>query len=335
MPRLRRLPSIPFGWYYIALQAERERTLVKSRADLRVFYHLLHATLKRKGAHLHAKSVTPNEVHLAIQTGEESVSSITRSFCRVYARWFNRTHQESGELFRAHPHVLLIDHQVWLVPLAHVIHWIPHLRSSKSGAVDCWCSSDLAYRSRKRWGGLTKDVVLHLVSDGARRRSVQDEAYRKRFDKPPDAELLRLFEQGAPEDPRMLGDSKFMRGVWEATSQRAPRQGGRARRANGDIRPAVATVVERFRVLCDEALSERQASAWKRVVTMDHLCSQSRKQPLPMIRAISASHVIERHIGTRAETARFFGCRPENLSAHRRRHQELRFSALFHQSLLD
>jgi REP element-mobilizing transposase RayT len=334
MPRLLRLPSIPFGWYYVALHAERGRALVRNGADLNMIGEVLRATLKQKGAHLHAASVTPNEVHLAIQNGEQPVSEITRSFCRVYARRFNRNYHESGELFRAHPHVLLIQHQLWLVPLAHVIHWIPRLRSFKSGAANCWCSSDLAYRRRARRDGLTTDVVFHILAGGSRRRRPQDDAYRKRFDEPPNSEHLRLFEHGAPEDRRMVGDSEFIAGIWRTTRQQAPRQSEPPNRVNGDIRRAVSELIERFGVLCDGALSQRQATAWKRVVTLDNLCSHSRKRPLPMIRAISASHVIERHIATRAEMARFFGCRPENLSAHRRRHQEVRFGALFPRSPL-
>jgi REP element-mobilizing transposase RayT len=333
MPRLGRLPSIPFGWYYVALHAERGRTLVRDRADLNVIGEMLRATLKRKGAHLHAASVTPNEVHLAIQNGEQPVSAITRSFCRVYAWRFNRTYHESGELFRAHPHVLLIQHQLWLVPLAHLIHWIPRLRSFKPGAANCWCSSDLAYRRRARRDGLITDVVFRIVSGGSRRRRPQDEAYRKRFDEPPNAEHLRLFAHGALEDPRMVGDSEFIAGVWRTTRQRAPRQSESPNRVNGEIPRAVSEMIERFGVLFEGALSQRQAAAWKLVVSLDNLCSHSRKRPLPMIRAICASHVIERHIATRAEMARFFGCRPESLSAHRRRHQEVRFAALFPQSL--
>jgi hypothetical protein len=95
--------------------------------------------------------------------------------------------------------------------------------------------------------------------------------------------------------------------------------------SNG-VRDAVIDVVQRFGTMCDEVLPPRQARAWKRIVTMEQLRSHSRKRPLPMIRAVSASYVIKRKLATRAQTASFFGCRPETLSAHRRRHyaQQLR-----------
>ncbi len=167
MPRPQRLPPIPFGWYYIALSARDGRSLFRNATDVKMLLKLLSATLARKGAHLHAGCVTPSEVHLAILTGEAPVSAITRSFCHDYANRFNRNHRESGRLFRAHPHVLLIQHHLWLVPLVHVIHWIPRLRQSRCGACEKYWSSDAAYRGRARregcftWYPAALDVVTY------------------------------------------------------------------------------------------------------------------------------------------------------------------------------
>jgi hypothetical protein len=57
--------------------------------------------------------------------------------------------------------------------------------------------------------------------------------------------------------------------------------------------------------------------------------SHSRKRPLTMIRAVSASYVIKQRIASRAQTASFFGCRPETLSAHRRSHYVTLFRKYF------
>ncbi len=319
MPRLMRLPFIPFGWYYIALRAGRGRSLVTNAADLRMFLDLLRVTIQKKGAHLHAGCVMRKEVHLAIQSGETAVSAITRSLCHEYARRFNRAHQESGTLFRSHAHVLLIQHGLWLVPLAHFIHWIPRLRPLQSGDDEYSWSTDAVYRGRARRKGLTTHVVLHIVSDGARRREMQERAYSARFDNAPNPEHTRLFAHGSADDPRMLGDEEFITRIWESTDQQSPRRKRVAPHNNG-IRDAVIDVVQRFCAMCDEVLPPRQARAWKRIVTMEQLRSHSRKRPLPMIRAVSASYVIKRKIATRAQAASFFGCRPETLSAHRRRH---------------
>jgi REP element-mobilizing transposase RayT len=328
MPRLMRLPSISFGYYYISLRADSGRSLFTNSADLRMFLELLRVTIQKKGAQLHAGCVMRNEVHLAIRSGVADVSTITRSLCHEYARRFNRAHQESGALFRSRAHVLLIQLGLWLVPLAHFIHWIPRLRPLQSGADEISWSTDAAYRGRARRKGLTTHVVLHIASDGARRREMQEHAYSERFDSAPNPEHERFFSHGSPEDSRMLGDKKFIEGIWESNHIQPPRRKRVATHNNG-VRDAVIDVVQRFGAMCDEALPPRQARAWKRIVTMEQLRSHSRKRPLPMIRAVSASYVIKRKIATRGQAASFFGCRPETLSAHRRRHYAQLFRELF------
>lgn len=328
MPRPQRLPPIPFAWYYVALYSRDGRSLVKNSADLKVLLDLLGATLMRKGAHLHAGCVLSTEIHLAIQSGEAPVSEITRGFCHDYALRFNRIYGERGRLFRAHPRVLLIQHRLWLVPLVHVIHWIPQLHQLHRSAGDEYWNSDAVYRGRERREGLITHAVLHMVSHGARSRDAQQNAYRRRFDPAPGTEDIRLLLIGSPSDSRVLGDAEFLRETWLATHQRPPQQ-GRGIAAIGDVRPIVVHAVEQFAAVCDVALSRRQTRAWKRVVTLEQLCSRSRKRPLPTIRALIASYLIARHIATRTQAARFFGCRPKTLSIDRRRRAETLFVKWF------
>jgi hypothetical protein len=293
-----------------------------------LFLDLARTTMHKKGAHLHAGCVTRNEVHLAIQCGESPVSAITRSFCHEYARRFNRMHAEDGRLFRARPHVLLIQHRLWLVPLVHVIHWVPQRRQLQLGVGEKYWSSDKVYRGRGRVEGLITHVVLHIVSGGMRRRDAQEVAYRKRFERPPDDEQIRLLSKGSPDDPRILGDAEFLAETWLRTHQESPLRNP-AGPVIGDVRNVVVGAVEKFGAMCDLALTWRQARAWKRVVTLEQLCSRSRKRPLPVIRALITSYVMASHIATRSQAARFFGCRPDTLSMDRRRHAEMLFFKWF------
>jgi REP element-mobilizing transposase RayT len=328
MPRLKRLSPIQHGSYYIALHADRGRSLVTSAADTTMFLEVLRVTLHKKGAELHGGYVSKDEVHLAIRSGSAPVSAIMRSLCHEYARRFNREHGENGGLFRSHAHILLIQPRRWLVPLVHFIHWIPKLRPLQSGDSEYSWNSDAAYRGHARRRGLITHAVFHILSGSTRRRDVQKQAYRERFDKAPDPEHVWLFAHGSPEDPRMLGDEEFKEGIWSTTRQQPPRRERVAAHGNA-VRDAVLDVVERFAAMCDRELPVRQARLWKRTVTLDQLCSHSRKRPLPMIRAVSASYIINRKIATRAQTASFFGCRPETLSAHRRRRYVTLFRECF------
>jgi hypothetical protein len=328
MPRPKRLSPIQHGSYYIALHAERGRGLVTSATDTRMFLEVMRVTLHKKGAELHGGYVAKNEVHLAIRSGGAPVSAITRSLCHEYARRFNREHRESGRLFRSHAHILLIQPRRWLVPLVHFIHWIPRLRPLQSGDGEYSWNSDAAYRGHARRRGLITHAVFHILAGSTRRREVQEQAYRERFDKPPDPEHVWLFAHGSPEDSRMLGDKEFKEEIWSTTHQQ-PRPREHVAAHSDAVRDAVLDLVQQFAELCDKELPARQARLWKRTVTLDQLCSHSRKRPLPMIRAVSASYIINRKIATRAQTASFFGCRPETLSAHRRRHYVTLFRECF------
>jgi hypothetical protein len=323
MPRLARLPSVPFGWYYVALHSVTGRKIVTSRADLKTLLKLLRVALQKKGARLHAGYVTEREAHLVLQAGEGPLSAITGSFKHQYARLFNRTHEENGSLFRLHHHVLLFQHQRWLVPLVHYIHWIGRLEAPDDDQAGVWWSSDAVYRGSGKQGWVTTNVVLRMLTRGAYSRQVREKAYVGLFDQVPESNHAQLFRHGSAEDPRLLGDAQFIGDMWRQTGRRSPDRGRHARHLEGDISGAVMQVIEHFNALCDER-RPHQAATWRRIATYDNVRSRSRKRPLPMIRALSAAYLIEHEIATAAQAARFFGSGPRSVSTRRRRsYQEL------------
>ena len=329
MPRLARLPSIPFGWYYVALHSVTNRRIVTSHTELKTVLKLLRSTLRERGARLHAGYIAEHEAHLALQVGEGRLSAITGSFQHEYARLFNRTHDEHGSLFRWHYHVLLFQHQQWLVPLTHFIHWIRRLDAPDDYQGGLWWSSDAAYRGSKKQDWVTTNVVLRMLTRGAYSRQIQEEAYRKLFDQAPASSHARLFKRGSARDPRLLGDAQFIADIWRQTGRRSPDRTRRSRDLEGDIPGVVMRVIGQFNALCDQRLPRDQAAAWRRIVTYENLRSRSRKRPLPMVRALSVSYLIRHQIATPAQAARFFNCGPKSVSAHRRRSYEALFRESF------
>lgn len=330
MPRHRRHPFVPFGWYYIAMRAASERELVESAADLQMLLQALFRSLRKNGAHLHAGSVTPVEVHVAVRSGEAPMNELTRGFCHEYARLFNRLHGERGSLFKSHPRILLMQHPLWLVRAAHVIHWIPRLRGA--AGMHCW-SSDAAYREPERHAGIITHTVFRMLAHGARKREAQERAYRERFDRPPSPEDIQSLERGSPEDPRILGDSAFVAEVWRSTGQRLSRRKKPEESVDQAIERAAVEVLGRVLTLCEVQLRPRVASAWKRIATLEQLRSHSRRAPLPLIRALVATYSIDHGVATRAQIANFFGCHPKTLSAQRRRYFQARLGKLLKQPI--
>jgi hypothetical protein len=329
MPRLARLPPIPFGWNYVTLRSVTNRRIVTNQVELNAVLKQLRGTLREKGAQLHAGYIAEHEAHLALRIGEGSLSAITGSFQHEYARLFNRTHDEHGSLFRLHYRVILFQHQQWLVPLTHFIHWIRRLEAPDDYQDGLWWSSDAAYRGSKKEDWITTNVVLRMLTRGAYSREIQEEAYRKVFDQAPAPSHARLFRHGSAKDPRLLGDTEFIADVWRKTGRRSPDQTRPARDYEGGIQDVVMQVIEQFNALCDQRLSQEQGAAWIRVVTFENLRSRSRKRPLPMVRALSASYLVKHRIATPAQAARFFSCGPKPVSAQRRRFYEALFRECF------
>ena len=256
------------------------------------------------------------------------MSAITGSFQHEYARTFNRTRDEYGSLFRLHHHVLLFQHQQWLVPLVHFIHWIRRLEAPDDYQSGHWWSSDAVYRSSTKQDWVTTNVVLRMLTRGAYSRQVQEKAYRGLFDQAPEPSHIHLFRHGSAEDPRLLGDARFIAEVSRFTGRRPPVRTRHVRHQKGDIPGVVMQVIEQFNALCDERLPH-QAGTWRRLVTYDEVRSRSRKRPLPMVRALSAAYLVKHEIATAAQAARFFGSGPRSVSARRRRFYEVLFREWF------
>jgi len=326
MPRLARLPFVPFGWYYVVLRSVPGRRIIASEADLSAALRLLRRTLRKKGASIHAAYIGEREIHLALQVREVPLSAITGGFQHEYARVFNRTHDEQGSLFRLHYYALLIDHKRWLVPLVRFIHWIHRLDAQDDGAGSLWWSSDVVYRGGEQRDWVTTNLVFRLLARRDRGNQDPYEAYRRVSDTAPDPSDAHSFRHGSAEDSRFLGDPPFTVDVWRRTGRRSPDRARRAPHIEGDIRAVLTQMIDRFTAFCDKRLPRDQAAIWSHLVTYEKLRSRSRKRPLPMVRALSVSYLIMHKIATPTQAAHFFGCSLRSVSARRRRF----YLALFH-----
>jgi hypothetical protein len=320
MPRPKRLPSIPFGWYYVALRSVAHRRLVTSGEDLASLLALLRATLRRQGARLHAGYVSEREVRLVLQVGERPLNSITRRLQHDYALAFNRTHHERGSLFRLHHQAFLFEHPRWLVPLIHHLHWMPRREAASEERSGLWWGSDAVYRGLERRDWVTTCVVLRMLARGSHDRRRQEEGYRALLEQPPQPNDSFPFKQARKMDPRILGGADFIAAVWNLSGRRTSTSGRKrdVLELEAAMSAAVGQLIDRLLALCDARLPGPRAATWRRLVTCDSLRSGSRKRPLPMVRALSASHLIERKIATAGQAAQFFSCGAAPVSARRR-----------------
>jgi REP element-mobilizing transposase RayT len=332
VPRPLRLPTLPFGWYYFVRRAANRRKIIADPSEIRTFQRLLTGTLAKSGAHLHFAHVDEDEVHLALQSGQESLSAALGAFCHKYARAVNRSRNEKGSLFRQHGRVLLVQQEKWFLPLGRYIHWIPYLQSRPSDHAFCCWNTDTVYRNRQSIRCLVTSQTFRRLSRRSRRLRVQNQAYRTFFDQKPSRDDIELIKNGSPGDTRILGDSNFVSEVSRALGLPAPRRVIPWSSAEEDIQRVTLMLIDGFRALCDEHLSANKAREWKRLATLDNVRSKWRAPPLPMIRGLSASYVVPDGIATLRQAEHFFRCRPGTLSAGRRRRYQRRFQELFGRS---
>jgi hypothetical protein len=329
MPRLARLRPIPFGWYYVAMESVTSRRIVTNPDDLIAIQKALRRTLRDRHARLHAGYVSEREAHLVLQVGEAPLSAVTGRFQHEYARVFNASHGERGSLFRLHYRSLLFQHQYWLVPLIHFVHWLRRIEHRDTCLDGLWWSTDAVYRGKVKLDWVTTSTALRMLTRGAYRRSAQEEAYRELMGYPPDTGHLKLFRRGSAEDPRILGDKEFIADTWRMSGRRATAPQRKSGSLEGDIRGTLLQIIRQFKVLCDTRLQPKHAVVWTRVLTYENVRSRSRKRPLPMVRALSASYLVEHKIATVMEAARFFGHGARSLSARRRRQYADLFRKMF------
>jgi hypothetical protein len=159
----------------------------------------------------------------------------------------------------------------------------------------------------------------------------QDQAYRAFFDQKPSQNDIKLFKTGAVEDARILGDSTFISNILQQLGLSPQRHVMRWSNSQEEIQRVILTLIETFQSMCDKHLPGNRARGWKRLVTLENVCSKLRAQPLAMIRGLIASYVVGNRIATLRQAERLLRCRPGTLSSGRRRRYEAKFRDLFNQ----
>ena len=331
MPRASRLPSVPFGWYYVYRSAQKNRRIVTNKLELAVFRQMLASTVVKSGLKLHFAHVDETELHLGVQAGSGAVSKELGKFFERFADDINRRRGETGSLFREHAHILLVQPGKWLLALGRWIHWLPQLKSADSSGLYYW-NTEPFYRNRRTAKGLHTTVVFRMLTGGSRKLQTQEQAYRKFFDQCPATHEVELFKRGSPQDVRIVGDPQFISRVCrELPAIPVPRRVDDLTAQTG-LEEVATAVVENFRSLCQEQLPPAQRRKWMRDVSLERLRSLSRTQPLPMLRALCASLLVT---GLRLRlryVERFLNCRPKTLRAGRREQYQVRFREIFGQS---
>lgn len=282
MARLPRL-HVPGGFYYVLLRGNGGEPLFYDTEDRYEFSRLVAHALQRSRAHMHGYCWMANHVRFAVQISDMPVGRLVQRIAAQHSRRIHRKLGRSGHLFERGYRALLIDGDKYLPALVRHIHLTAVRSGLVADAADYAWSGHRAYLKLAKVHWLTTNVVLKMLARGA---GNPIEAYRKFMRDADECEDIALFEHSSAQEPRVLGDERFI-------SSLALRQ--RPRKKIGSIDQLIDGVARILEVPRAEMLSA------------------SRRRRLSLARALVTWHATHSGIATLTEVARRLDRDPSTL----------------------
>lgn len=128
---------VPEGIYHVASRGSDRRPLFLFDLDRVAFLERLARTLERFELSCLSYCLMGNHYHLIVQTPDERLSPALRELHSGYSRYFNRTHERSAHLFRAHCLVQWVDSDSYLLAACRYVAYNP-VRAGLCGEPSDW-----------------------------------------------------------------------------------------------------------------------------------------------------------------------------------------------------
>ncbi len=224
----------PDAYYHVSNYSLEGQRVFPSDKYYEAFLTSLEETCFRLNVQVHAYCLLKDQYHLVIKTPEANLSRFMRQIDGLYTQQFQKLKKTEGSLFRGRYKAVLVQPEVYLLPLTRYIH-----STVRKSELSTWpWSSYQAYVNKSkppRW--LVRDEALAQldVGSGARRYS----RYADYVAEGVDEELAHFY--GKKNLSSVMGDEKFRKA---ARAKRSPaRARGVSRGANAKWRPACADIV--------------------------------------------------------------------------------------------
>jgi putative transposase len=255
-----------------------------------------------------AWALLPNHIHLLVRTGERPLATAMRRLLTGYAGAFNRRHKRAGHLFQNRYKSILVEEEPYLLELVRYVHLNP-LRAKTVSNLDMldgypWTGhSALMGRMPRQWQAvgevlgrfgqrsrLARRRYREYVAEGiarGRRPDLQGGGLRRSVGGWEVVQDLRRGREHGMADERVLGRGNFVEEVYRtvgAQSKPMPR----------------AVALARL-----PTLLRRCAGLWG--ITVEELCTGSRRRVVSQARAVAASLALQRLGLPMADVARALG----------------------------
>jgi len=124
MPRQARI-DYPGALHHVIVRGIEGRYIFKEDYDKNDLLTRLKKLLEKSSLQIYAWSIMSNHFHLAIQTGQTTLSEFMRQLLTGYAINYNKRHKRKGYLFQNRYKSILCDADEYLLPLIRYVHLNP------------------------------------------------------------------------------------------------------------------------------------------------------------------------------------------------------------------
>jgi REP element-mobilizing transposase RayT len=273
MPRNPRI-HVPGGYYHVILRGNNRGDIFLTGQDRKRLEGRFEDGLKRYGGRIHAYCWMTNHIHLVLQVEEQPVGNIMRWVASGYARQFNKTNKRRGHLFERRHKAILVQADSYLLALVRYIHINPTKAGVVKSPEDYRWSSYPAYLGLRDVPWLTTAMVLQQFGGSLAKARKAFHAFTVNSN-----ESDFDFENGSPEDGRILGNDDFRVSVQSEPGPPMPNQ----------------TIDE---LICDYCSAQG--------ISIAELTGPSRRRSLAQTRAYIADQALQGGMATLAEISRAF-----------------------------
>jgi len=162
----------PDTWHHVVNRGIAKRTLFETPRDFRVFLALIAKEVRRGRIEVHAFSLMLNHFHLLVRSVTGDLGAALRHIQLGYSRWFNRTRERDGPLYRGRFASERIDSLAYRRNVVTYIHDNPVKAGIVTNPIDyAWSSGPHCARAtRPRWLETTwiDDEIARRGGEGSR-----------------------------------------------------------------------------------------------------------------------------------------------------------------------
>lgn len=220
MARKSRL-HFPGAIYHVSLCGNGAQRVFTDVADYTRFLLLLQEGVEKFGHQIHSYVLLPTEIRLVVEVDEAPLARIMQQLGFRYTRWFNDRHQQQGHLFQGRYRAILIDPELYLLPLVRDLHLAPLTNAGESDPLRYPWSSHRAYCAREKVLWLTRERLFSYIEESGIRAQMRFHAYVNEGLVAPGK---LNFYRGGDYDPRILGAKDYARGALKLARQAVPAQ---------------------------------------------------------------------------------------------------------------